>query len=83
MRSAQSRGPTRQQSENELILTITDNGKGFDKENAGKKTLGILGMKERTIMIGGKYDISGVAGQGTVVTVSIPAMNLTKQDNYS
>lgn len=70
-------------SENELILTITDNGKGFDKENAGKKTLGILGMKERTIMIGGTYDIAGVAGEGTTVTVAIPETNLIKQDNYA
>ena len=32
-----------------LILTIMDNGKGFDPAAAKKKkTLGLLGMKERT-----------------------------------
>ncbi len=58
---------------NDLILTIVDNGKGFAKESASKKTLGILGMKERTLMIGGKFQISGEPGRGTKVTVVIPA----------
>jgi signal transduction histidine kinase len=47
---------------------VVDNGVGFDKQNAiGKKTLGILGMQERTSMIGGTYEISGKPGKGTRV----------------
>jgi PAS domain S-box-containing protein len=58
---------------NVLILTITDNGKGFDVSAIGqKKTLGLLGMSERTIMIGGKYHIDSHPGKGTVVTVEVP-----------
>jgi len=38
----------------------------------GKKTLGILGMQERTSMIGGTYEISGKPGKGTRVVVTIP-----------
>jgi len=54
-------------------LSITDNGKGFDKEKAAdKRTLGILGMKERTSMIGGTYEIASASGKGTTVTVKIP-----------
>ena len=57
---------------NKLILSITDDGKGFDKrEIADKKTLGILGMKERTSMIGGIYKIESIPGNGTVATVAI------------
>lgn len=56
----------------ELILTIIDNGKGFDVLAAGnKKTLGLLGMKERTFMIGGKYEVSSSPGKGTKVTVRV------------
>jgi signal transduction histidine kinase len=56
-----------------LILTITDNGKGFDPEKvAGKKTLGLLGMKERTTMMGGKYEIKSSKGNGTTVLISVP-----------
>lgn len=56
-----------------IIMSIIDNGKGFDKKRiAEKKTLGILGMKERCEMIGGTYEISSAAGEGTAVVVSVP-----------
>ena len=63
-----------QQTNGTLILQIQDDGQGFDKEKeANKRTLGILGMKERTEMMGGKYEISSELGQGTTVVVSIPS----------
>ncbi len=59
--------------ESNYILSIEDDGKGFDKEKiADKRTLGLLGMKERTTMIGGTYEIASVPGKGTKVVVSIP-----------
>src|SRR6185369_8822000 len=57
----------------ELVLSIEDDGRGFDKfEATGKKTLGVLGMEERSEMMGGNYQIISQPGKGTVVTVSIP-----------
>jgi PAS domain S-box-containing protein len=57
----------------QLVLSIVDDGKGFDPQKAPKdKTLGILGMKERTMMLGGSYDITGLPGKGTSVTVTLP-----------
>jgi PAS domain S-box-containing protein len=56
-----------------LFLSIVDDGKGFDQEKASrKKTLGILGMKERTAMMGGRYEVSSKPGHGTTVTVVLP-----------
>lgn len=56
-----------------LILTITDNGKGFDPAAAKKKkTLGLMGMKERTLMMKGAYDIDSQSGKGTSLRFSIP-----------
>jgi len=56
-----------------LILTVTDNGKGFDILKIGhRKTLGLLGMKERSLVMGGKYDITSQPGHGTTVLVSVP-----------
>ena len=56
-----------------LILSIADNGKGFDKQKiVEKKTLGILGMKERVSMIGGEYEIKSNFGKGTEVFVRVP-----------
>ena len=60
------------QKEKQLILTIRDNGKGFEEKKGVKKTLGLLGMKERSQMMGGHYSISGIPGEGTTVTVIVP-----------
>ncbi len=64
--------------DNRLILIITDNGKGFDIQKTGyKKTLGLLGMKERSLMIGGSYDLTSIPGAGTTVLVSVPLNGAT------
>jgi PAS domain S-box-containing protein len=56
-----------------LILTITDNGKGFDPALAKKKkTLGLMGMKERTLMMKGAYQIDSRPGNGASLRFSIP-----------
>lgn len=60
------------QNEKQLILTIKDNGKGFEEEEGIRKTLGLLGMKERSQMMGGQYSISGIRGEGTTVNVIVP-----------
>jgi PAS domain S-box-containing protein len=60
----------------DVILTIEDDGKGFDKQKiAGKKTLGILGMKERTTALGGKYEVISSPGEGTTIRVVTPFKN--------
>lgn len=58
---------------NFVTLTISDDGKGFDTnkmESTG--TLGILGMKERTLKLKGEYIIKSVQGKGTMVKVIVP-----------
>jgi signal transduction histidine kinase len=56
-----------------IILRIEDDGIGFDQEKISRKrTLGILGMKERTAMIRGSYEISSINGQGTTIVVRVP-----------
>jgi signal transduction histidine kinase len=55
-----------------LVLSILDDGKGFDVNSPDKKgTLGILGMRERAAVIKGNYEIFSAPGQGTTVQVSI------------
>ena len=57
----------------EFILTIRDNGKGItDKAKSQPLSLGLLGMQERTHLVGGKIDIQGAAGKGTTITLRIP-----------
>jgi len=54
-------------------LDVKDDGLGFDTDAAGKKkTFGLLGMRERVIMLHGSLSITSVPGEGTQVSVSIP-----------
>lgn len=59
-----------------LLLKIEDDGKGFEPGKVGsKKTLGLLGMKERTLMMGGSFEISSKPGKGTHLRVTIPSVD--------
>ena len=61
------------QNNGQLILSVEDNGQGFDKDKIGaKQTLGILGMKERCQMMGGNFEIRSVPAKGTVVIAAVP-----------
>lgn len=56
-----------------LTLEVHDDGRGIQKQEiAGLHSLGLLGMRERAKRLGGVFDIQGVPGDGTIVTVSIP-----------
>jgi signal transduction histidine kinase len=69
-----------QHTSDKIVLSIEDDGKGYDKKKArGNRTLGILGMKERTLMMGGEYEINSSPGKGTTVLVAIPEQNLNSQ----
>ena len=54
-------------------LEVSDNGRGIsEREKAGVKSLGLLGMRERAHILGGQVEIHGTPGRGTTVTVKIP-----------
>ncbi len=60
------------ETDDEIMLTIDDNGVGFIvQEVAAKETFGILGMKERVAMIGGTYEINSKPGNGTSTIVRV------------
>jgi two-component system, NarL family, sensor histidine kinase UhpB len=59
--------------EGDLIFEIEDNGIGItDAQRKSSGSLGLLGMRERATLIGGKIEIQGIENHGTVVTLSIP-----------
>jgi signal transduction histidine kinase len=56
-----------------LRLEVVDNGVGIPSSDLnGRKSLGLLGMRERALLFGGEVSIMGTPGQGTRVSVSIP-----------
>ncbi len=59
--------------EGRLVLQIADNGQGIapaDIQNP--KSLGLLGIRERTMILGGSVEIDGIAHKGTSVRLSVP-----------
>ncbi|MHC4718053.1 MAG: sensor histidine kinase, partial [Planctomycetota bacterium] len=49
----------------ELILEVADDGKGITEEDiASFQSLGILGMRERAVLLGGEFHIAGSGGEG-------------------
>jgi len=56
-----------------VTLQVHDDGRGIHRrEISSLHSLGLLGMQERAKQLGGAFDIQGVPGDGTIVTVSIP-----------
>ena len=64
---------TLEQGECELSVEIRDNGLGFDVDAVARRgSLGLLGMRERAIALGGRLVVTSAPGQGTRVNVVIP-----------
>ena len=63
---------TLEKEDDELVLTIQDNGRGITADEKSEPlSLGLLGMRERVNLIGGRIDITGVEGKGTEITVRV------------
>jgi signal transduction histidine kinase len=56
-----------------LRLEIVDDGVGFDRARTDPRRLGIVGMGERAGAIGGELQLDTAAGEGTRITLTIPA----------
>ncbi len=66
--------------ESSIRLTIQDNGKGFDVEGVkSKKSLGLIGMRERALLFKGDLQIDSQSGSGTRVVLRIPTKNIVKE----
>jgi signal transduction histidine kinase len=60
------------QEKDNFVLTIKDNGRGItESDTLGRQSLGILGMRERAHLVGGKITISGDKGKGTEITIRV------------
>jgi len=56
-------------------LEIHDNGKSFQVEHELRrknKRLGLVGMRERVEMVGGRFTVQSEAGKGTTIRAEIP-----------
>ena len=61
----------------EVLAEVDDDGEGFNMDaiavnDASSRKLGVLGMQERTSLVGGHFTIESAPGHGTCVRVRIP-----------
>ena len=55
-----------------LVVTIADDGRGFDVDAVPPGHYGLSGMREQAELIGARLDVSSRLGQGTRVTIEMP-----------
>ncbi len=69
-------------SEGTITFSIIDNGIGINEtEIKSRKSFGIIGMRERTASLGGKFEISNGKENGTIVKISFPLTNNKINEN--
>ncbi len=56
----------------ELVVSISDRGRGFDTENGSDAGLGLITMRERAASIAGELSVTSSPGGGTTVCLRVP-----------
>ena len=60
-------------TEGDLYFSISDNGRGFDLSKEGRVGgMGLIGIRERVTILGGKVWIESESGSGTTIRMEIP-----------
>ena len=55
-----------------LRVVVADNGRGFDPAVGHQSGLGLVGMRERAVLLGGTLRIDSAPGNGTRVVLEVP-----------
>lgn len=56
-----------------FIMEVRDNGRGITKKQISDlKSMGLTGMRERALTVGGSLTITGTRGKGTTIILSVP-----------
>src|SRR2546430_6627241 len=55
-----------------LVLSVHDDGRGFSPHKHPAETHGIVGMRERVKLLGGRLQISSAPGKGTRIVARVP-----------
>lgn len=56
----------------DILMTVRDNGKGFDTAALGTSSHGLAGMRHRVESCGGEFTVNSERGRGTLITAVLP-----------
>ncbi len=62
----------------DIHLTVTDQGKGFEVEGAKGQGLGLISMQERVHLVHGTLSIHSKPGEGTKIVAIVPVIAVTR-----
>ena len=67
------------QLDQSIIVEVKDNGSGIrENDISGENSLGLTGMRERAVLLGGTLMIKGKPAKGTAIKLSIPLKEVRK-----
>jgi signal transduction histidine kinase len=58
--------------ERSVSLVVQDDGRGFDPESVRQGGLGLIGMRERVALLGGRLTVESSEGAGTMLRAEVP-----------
>lgn len=71
-----------QKLQGDIRMEVRDNGKSFQAQGAlparRNRGLGLLGMRERVEMVGGRFTVESSPGKGTTIRAEVPFANGTR-----
>ncbi|UCJ18265.1 PAS domain S-box protein [Pseudomonas sp. MM211] len=63
-----------------LRLSISDDGRGFNPAAVRTDSFGLVGMRERVLMLGGQLTLDSRPGEGTLLRVRVPLHECVSND---
>ena len=66
-----------------IIFKAEDDGNGFDGQIGGndKRSLGLIGMRERASLLGGTFQLHARTGEGTRIRIEIPLAEVRNNES--
>ncbi|MNP66264.1 Signal transduction histidine-protein kinase/phosphatase DegS [compost metagenome] len=55
-----------------MCLTVSDDGVGFIADTGRPTSFGLVGMRERVLIMGGQLTLESEPGEGTTLSVRVP-----------
>ena len=63
----------------ELLLVVEDDGVGIQSTSGGETMIGLTGMRERALAVGGSLELEPTPGRGTTVRACIPISGTSRE----